>query len=116
MSKKKSSPYTPEMEEYIIKEYKASPNKDTVNRLVEEIGKSSRSIIAKLSYMGVYETPVRRNKLGEKIVKKREFASRIGEYFGVDVPSLEKAERIDLNKLDKAIAARDREYKLKYHS
>jgi hypothetical protein len=99
--------YTPELTELIISEYSNDPTRATVDRLAEEHGKSARSIIAKLSSAGVYKAPERVTKSGEPIVRKEELAKEIGEWFGLEVPTLAKAAKLELINLHKALSNPD---------
>ena len=95
--------YTAELTEELVNEYKANPSRNTVELLSQRIGKSTRSIIAKLSSEGVYATPVRTTKTGDQIVKKEELVEEIGQWLGIDVPTLAKSGKMDLRKLHAAI-------------
>jgi hypothetical protein len=99
--------YTPELTELIISEYSNDPTRATVDRLAEEHGKSARSIIAKLSSAGVYKAPERVTKSGEPIVRKEELARDIGQWFGLDVPTLAKAAKLELISLHRALSNPD---------
>ncbi len=96
--------YTKEQTEMILSEYEADPTRETVDRLAMELDKSPRSIIAKLSSAGVYQTPQRLSKTGEQIVRKEDLVKEIGEWFGIEVPTLAKAGKLDLQLLHKAIS------------
>jgi len=84
--------------------YLAAPTKATVDALALEHKKSSRSIVAKLSNMGIYKTPPRLNKAGGPIVKKETLVAEICEKLGVVAPSLVKANKQDLERLAEVIA------------
>lgn len=99
--------YTEELTQLIIDEYSADPSRATVDRLAEEHSKSARSIIAKLSSAGVYQAPPRLSKTGEPIVRKEDLAKEIGEWFGLDIPSLAKAGKLDLQRLHSALSNPD---------
>ena len=47
--------YSIEDTQYIIDQYKNDPNRETVDRLAQELEKSAKSIIGKLSREGVYQ-------------------------------------------------------------
>lgn len=98
--------YTEELTQKIISEYEASPTRETVDALSKETGKSVRSIIAKLSSAGVYKTPQRTTKTGDEIVRKEELAADIGEWLGIEVPSLIKAAKLELRALHAALKER----------
>ena len=48
--------YTDEMVSQMVETHEASPTRDTVEQLAEDLGKTTRSIIAKLSREGVCTT------------------------------------------------------------
>jgi len=80
-------------------EYTTTPTRETVDTLAERYGKSSRSIIAKLSNMNIYIAPVRTTKSGTPIVKKETLVVNIGKHLDAEYPSLVKANKQDLEKL-----------------
>lgn len=95
--------YTPEITKRIVDEYKADSSRATVDRLAAELDVSPRSIIAKLSNEQVYIPPVRTSKTGEAIVRKEDLAKEIGEMFGIEVPTLVKAGKLELRALYNAL-------------
>ena len=99
--------YTEELTQLIVDEYKSDPSRETVDRLAEEHGKSVRSIIAKLSSAGVYQAPPRMSKTREAIVRKEDLAAEIGQWFGIEVPTLAKAGKLELKKLHEALSNPD---------
>jgi hypothetical protein len=99
--------YTEANTQRIIEEYTADPTRATVDRLAEEIGKSPRSIIAKLSSAKVYKAPPRLSKTGDPIIRKEDMAKEIGLWFGIEVPTLAKAAKLELKALYEALANPD---------
>lgn len=99
--------YTEENTKIIIDEYVSDPCRETVDRLAEEFGKTPRSIIAKLSSAGVYKAPARLSKTGEPVVRKEDLAREIGDWFGLEVPTLAKAAKLELKKLHEALSNPD---------
>ena len=98
--------YTEEMTAEIIAEYEANPCKETVDAIAERIGKTARSVIAKLSSAGVYRTPQRTTKTGDAIVKKDELVAEIETWLGLpegSVPSLAKTSKLELKQVHAAI-------------
>lgn len=94
--------YTEEMVAQMTEQYTANPTRDTVDNLAREFGKTTRSIIAKLSREGVYVAQPRTTKTGEPIVSKAELVSEVATILGVevdDIASLEKATKIHLKAL-----------------
>ena len=100
--------YTEEQTLHIIYEYQKEPNMQTVVRLAEQLGKTPKSIIGKLSREGVYERAVYKSKSGEVPVTKLEIVSSIAENLGVEVENLtglEKAPKETLKTLELATGA-----------
>lgn len=95
--------YSEELTEEIIAEYTAAPNRETVDAIATRIDKSVRSVIAKLSSAGVYQTPQRTTKTGEDIVKKEELVRDVCTWLGIEAPTLAKTGKLDLKKLHNAI-------------
>jgi len=96
--------YTEEMVATMTEQYTANPTRETVDRLANELGKTTRSIIAKLSREGVYIDQPRTTKTGEPVVAKAELVSVISEHFGIELPTLVKAGKQDLQRLVDAIS------------
>ena len=99
-----TSNYTEAMTEKMIAQYSANPTRDTVDMLAEELGKNARSIIAKLSREGVYKAVPRVTKSGEPVVRKADLLANIQEALGIELPSLVKASKADLQRLIDAIS------------
>jgi Zn-dependent M32 family carboxypeptidase len=95
--------YTEEQTEEIIAEYEANPSRETVEAISERINKSIRSVIAKLSSAGVYQTPQRTTKTGEQIEKKEEMVTQICTWLGVEANSLAKTGKQDLKRIRDAL-------------
>ena len=95
--------YTEEQSKVIEERYTADPCRATVDILAEEFGVSPRSIIGKLVSMKIYQTPQRLTKAGLPIELKRDLVKEISEMFGLEIPSLEKAEREHLRMLRDAL-------------
>ena len=91
--------YTEKMVATMHEVYTAEPTRDSVEALAKTFGKSTRSIIAKLSREGIYVPMERKTKTGEPIVRKAELVAQIEEHFGDTFPSLVKSTKADLQKL-----------------
>jgi transposase-like protein len=92
--------YTPEQTAQIVADYQAGV---TVEAIALALGKSARSIVAKLSREKVYKKKEYVTKSGETVIKKDEVSDYIGQALGLneaDVTSLTKANKTAL----KAIA------------
>lgn len=102
----KAPNYTPEQETMLLS-YKDNPTPETVKALAETMGKSTRSIVAKLSRMGIYKKAEYVGKTGEKPVKKDETADAIGAILRLpenDIESLTKANKSALKAIFAALA------------
>ena len=91
--------YTEAMTDKMVAQYEANPTRETVEALAKELGKNTRSVIAKLSREGVYQAQPRTTKTGEPIVRKAELLAQIESTLGVEFPSLVKATKADLQRL-----------------
>jgi hypothetical protein len=91
--------YTEEMVAQMINAYEANPSRETVDMLAGEMGKSVRSIIAKLSREGVYVAQPKVTKTGEPVVRKQELVASLQSHFGIEIPTLVKASKADLQRL-----------------
>ena len=96
--------YTDEMVAQMTEQYTANPTRETVDELAQTLGKTTRSIIAKLSREGVYKAQPRTTKSGEPVVAKAELVAQISEHFGIELPTLVKAGKQDLQRLVDAIS------------
>lgn len=84
--------------------YTASETQESVEALMEELNKPKRSIVAKLSRMGIYKPPARTTKTGGAIIKKEELVKGISAHLdGLELPSLVKANKQDLLNLLKSL-------------
>ena len=91
--------YTDEQVAHMVEVYSANPTRATVDALAQELGKSVRSIIAKLSREGVYIAQERKTKSGEPVVRKADLVSQLES----ELPSLVKASKADLTFLVETI-------------
>jgi hypothetical protein len=97
--------YTPEMTAKVLEAYASGVS---VESIAENMGKTVRSIVAKLSREGVYKRKEYVTKTGEKPVKKDHTAENIGVIVGLsegEVDSLTKANKTALVKILEALKA-----------
>lgn len=97
--------YTPEMTTKMVADYAAGVSVETI---AKELGKTVRSVVAKLSREKVYKAKEYVSKTGEKPVKKDAWADYIGEALGMseaDTESLTKANKTALAKIADFIKA-----------
>lgn len=102
--------YSPKDEQTLLEVY--NPESDQgerdkqVNILADQLGRKPRSIIAKLSRMGIYKAKERTTKTGEPVEHKKDIVLSIAEAVGVgltSLTSLTKATKSDLKVLAKAL-------------
>ena len=91
--------YTDEMVAQMTEAYVANPTRETVEVLATSMGKSVRSVIAKLSREGVYVAQPKVTKTGEPVVRKQELVVALQDHFGIALPTLVKASKADLQRL-----------------
>jgi hypothetical protein len=96
--------YTPEQTAKMIGDYAQGV---TVESIAESMGKTVRSVVAKLSREGVYRKKEYVSKTGEKPVKKDAHADAIGAILQLsegEVDSLTKANKSALKTIFEALA------------
>jgi hypothetical protein len=96
--------YTQQQTEQMVSKYSANPTRATVDALAKELGKNTRSVIAKLSREGVYVAQPRATKSGEPIVRKAELVAQLESHFGIEMPTLVKTSKADLQRLLEAVS------------
>ena len=96
---------------FMVEKYSAEPTMETVQYLAEKLGKTTKSIIGKLSREGVYKRAVYKSKSGELPITKVELVNNIAENLGLEVESLvglEKSPKATLKTLEVATGAQQR--------
>jgi hypothetical protein len=96
--------YTPEQTAKMVADYAQGV---TVESIAESMGKTVRSVVAKLSREGVYRKKEYVSKTGEKPVKKDAHAEAIGAILQLsegEVDSLTKANKSALKTIFEALA------------
>jgi Zn-dependent peptidase ImmA (M78 family) len=84
--------YTPESTKKLVEDYEAGA---TVLELAQQLEVPERSIIAKLSSLGVYQKKQYLNKRGEVPVKKSEHIERIAQLLNCNLELLESLEKVN---------------------
>ena len=92
--------YTPEQTAKLVADYQAGV---TVETIANELGKTVRSIVAKLSREKVYVAKTYVSKTGEAVIKKDSVADYIGDALGLTEADTESLTKANKNAL-KAIA------------
>ena len=96
--------YTPEQTQKMVADYQAGV---TVETIAESMGKTVRSVVAKLSREKVYKAKEYKTKTGEAVVKKDAHADAIGAILKMpenDIESLTKANKNALRAIFEALA------------
>lgn len=104
MTTTKAPNYTAEQTAQILSEY---ANGVTVEQIAQTMGKTVKSIVAKLSREKVYIKKAYTTKSGEKVVKKDAHADAIGAILNMkenDIDSLTKANKSALKLIFEALA------------
>ncbi len=84
--------YTKEITDKIVEQYQQGAD---VKAIANSLGVPDRSIIAKLSSLGVYQKRVYVNKRGEVPVKKWEHIEHLAQLLDVSSDQLESLEKVN---------------------
>lgn len=87
--------YTKEITDRLIAEYSKDPTTTQVQKLAQEFSVPERSIIAKLSSLGVYQKKQYLNKRGEVPIKKSEHIENIAKLLNMNIELLESLEKVN---------------------
>ena len=93
---KASSNYSDSDIAILTEEYQLEPTRETVDSLAKRFNKTPRSVIAKLSALGIYQKAERVTKRGEPVIMKAELVSKVQNALGRELPSLNKMTKVDL--------------------
>lgn len=88
--------YTKEITDKMMADYASEVSVDDI---AAELDVPIRSVIAKLSSLGVYKKKQYTNKRGEVPIKKEEYIERIGALLDVNLDLLESLEKVNKNVL-----------------
>lgn len=95
--------YTPENETFLAANYPTM----SVEKLAETLGKTTRSVIAKLSRMDIYVKPAKVAKDGNPVIRKNELADAIGAVLQLsesEISGLSGSPKTALQKIFSALA------------
>jgi len=98
--------YSPEQTARVISDYQSGV---TVEQIALELGKTVKSVVAKLSREGVYKKKAYVTKTGEAVIKKDTVADSIGAILNLpenDIESLTKANKSALQAIFTALATK----------
>lgn len=88
--------YTPEVTTKLVADYQAGVSTE---ELAAQLDVPTRSIIAKLASLGVYQKKTYVNKRGETPIKKEEYIDRLAVLLNVNIDRLESLEKVNKNVL-----------------
>ena len=88
--------YTPEITQEIVDRYK---NNESVKSIAQHYQVPDRSIIAKLSQLGVYSKKIYLSKTGTVPIKKEQLVEQIAALIGEDLEKIESLEKCNKNVL-----------------
>jgi len=97
-----ASNYTQDQVEFMVNQYRLKPDRETVDMLADNLDKSIKSIIGKLSREGVYQKAIYKTKTGELPITKAQLIIEIATLLEADsakLMGLEKAPKQDLKYL-----------------
>ena len=94
--------YTAEQTSAMVADYQAGV---TVETIAQNLGKSVRSVVAKLSREKVYVAKTYTTKTGDTVVKKDAVADAIGAVLGLTEPEIESLTKANKTALSKIFAA-----------
>lgn len=78
---------------------KEGTNKEFVDEIASTLGHTTKSIVAKLVSLKIYQTEAKVTKTGDPVVAKKELVAQIETNLGIELPSLVKATKTDLQSL-----------------
>lgn len=90
--------YTPEQTKDLVAKYQSGM---PVEMIARELGKTTRSVVAKLSREGVY---VAKTKLTQPRVKKADLVDKLAQACGVQAEVFESLEKANLEVLEALLA------------
>tara|TARA_Y100000361_G_scaffold22100_1_gene17311 strand:- start:160 stop:489 length:330 start_codon:yes stop_codon:yes gene_type:complete len=102
--------YTEEQVEMMRARYQEEPTRETVENLAEELNKSIKSIIGKLSREGIYQKAIYKTKTGEIPITKSQLIQKIADLLEIDsskIMGLEKAPKQDIKYLYEVLGGND---------
>ena len=102
--------YTEEQVEMMRARYQEEPTRETVENLAEELNKSIKSIIGKLSREGIYQKAIYKTKTGEIPITKTQLIQKIADILEIDSSKnmgLEKAPKQDIKYLYEVLGGND---------
>ena len=97
--------YTSEQTAMLVEAYTANPSRVTVEKMAETLGKSVKSIVAKLSREKVYVKPVYATKTGAPVIKKDSLIDKLSELVEFTENEASSFDHVNKTALVKLLAA-----------
>jgi hypothetical protein len=91
--------YTDALTKTIVEAYNKETTLENAKKIAVENNRTLKSIIAKLVSEGVYKKKERVTKAGAPIVTKMELVKKINSHFNIEINSLVKSTKADLQTL-----------------
>ena len=91
--------YTDALTKTIVEAYNKEPTLANAKKIAVENNRTLKSIIAKLVSEGVYKKKERVTKNGSPVITKMELVKKINAHFNIEINSLVKSTKVDLQKL-----------------
>ena len=91
--------YTDALTKTIVEAYNKEPTLENAKKIAVENNRTLKSIIAKLASEGVYKKKERVTKNGSPVITKMELVAKINSHFNIEINSLVKSTKADLQKL-----------------
>jgi hypothetical protein len=106
MASEKTVNYTEAQTAELVEAYKAEATEATVKMFAEKFGKTTRSIVAKLSREGVYEAKAKAKGEGAaKAATKADLIKRVEKALEIEPGTLESLEKGSKSALEALVAA-----------
>ena len=105
MATEKLVNYTVEQTAQMVSEYVANPTRETVEKIAVSLGKTVKSVVAKLSREKVYVKPEYKTKSGNTVVKKDTLIDKLSELVEMTEAEQSSFDHVNKTALVKLIAA-----------
>ena len=105
MATEKIVNYTNEQTAQMVSDYVANPTRETVEKIAVSLGKTVKSVVAKLSREKVYVKPEYKTKSGNTVVKKDTLIDKLSELVEMTEAEQSSFDHVNKTALVKLIAA-----------
>ena len=105
MATEKLVNYTVEQTAQMVSDYVANPTRESVEKIAVSLGKTVKSVVAKLSREKVYVKPEYKTKSGNTVVKKDTLIDKLSELVEMTEAEQSSFDHVNKTALVKLIAA-----------